>query len=94
MSVKPVIRRIFAFKISTPLVNTETEAVNDEVYVNEIFETFLSNVLQQDPRIKPLKDGQKYFDLHSFKDSDDSDFIEGVFHTTRYGMVHKMTLLK
>ncbi|WP_028977241.1 hypothetical protein [Sporolactobacillus terrae] len=85
MPSETVIRRIFAYKINTPILNIEQNKMNDKIYLNEIFESFLNEINAQDAQYKPLRDGGKFFTLHNYHDSEDADFIEGTFHTTRYG---------
>lgn len=80
-----ITKRIYAFKISTPVTNIETDTMNPHIFIRDLFETFLNRIQTQNQNIKALTDDGKFFDLHSFSQSDDADFVEGVFHTTRYG---------
>lgn len=87
--MEKVTRRIFAYKINTPITNTEEDQMYDKVYYKDIFESFLSKIQDQDQRVKALTEEGKYLDINDYAISDfDNNYIEGVMHTTRYGTLN------
>jgi hypothetical protein len=78
-------KRIFAYKICTPVTNLEFDQMNKDVYLRQIFEPFLTEVMNQSVNVKALREEGKFFDINSINQNEDADYLEGVFHTTRYG---------
>lgn len=83
--VKKTKVKVYAYRISTPAINTDKNLATDNYYNYELFESFL-NVLISSGLDKNIKDG-KYFKLHSIQQSDDADVLSGEIHTTKYGQL-------
>ncbi|WYU50346.1 hypothetical protein MHH67_13265 [Bacillus sp. FSL K6-0047] len=87
-SAKGEVVQVYAYKISTPLTNIDTNAMDPEFYSYEFFEGFLDILVSSKNRT--FMDGSRYIELVSFKQSDDADIIEGKIHTTRYGTLNNI----
>ncbi|MEK9196856.1 hypothetical protein [Ureibacillus sp. FSL E2-3493] len=74
---------VYAYKISTPAIDTARNVATDGYYNHQLFEGFLNEIISNS-RNKILESG-KYIHLIGIKQSSDADVLEGLFHTTRYG---------
>ncbi|PAQ15031.1 hypothetical protein CD798_08280 [Bacillaceae bacterium SAOS 7] len=83
---------IFAYKISNPITNIDTNIINDTFYSYKLFEKFLDLIIGNQP--SKFMDGSKYIDLISTKQSSDAEILEGKIHTTRYGSLSNILNVK
>nr|WP_054549361.1 hypothetical protein [Lysinibacillus sphaericus] len=84
-NVKPKPYSVFveAFKIETPIFNTDTNTAIANYYNNDIFSEFLMEIINSNNN--KYMDGIRYLQLVSLQQSNDADILEGKIHTTRYG---------
>ncbi|MEQ6048479.1 hypothetical protein U2I53_05540 [Lysinibacillus capsici] len=72
-----------AYKIETPIFNTDTNTAPQGYFNNNIFGGFLTDIVKSGNN--KYMDGSRYLQLVSLKQSSDADILEGKIHTTRYG---------
>lgn len=82
--VKKRVRKVFAYRIETPLFDLKKNQMKMDCYDNTRFEKFLKQIITLSDR-KLLIDDSKLIRMEILVDSDDYDFLEGIFIASRFG---------
>jgi len=94
--VKEKVIKIFAYELSTPKFNYEKQHLQEGRYDHAHFEKLLSAIIELNTQNRPLHLDGKFITLEYYKNSDDTDIIEGAFTSAKYGQipdwVHSRTL--
>ncbi|KWZ68341.1 hypothetical protein [Bacillus altitudinis] len=81
MAKKPV--TVLGYEICTP--KFKEDIWDEDRYDNEMIEVFLNLIMYVDIKDRAFRRKNKMINLQSIKQSDDADFLEGVFFTAKYG---------
>ena len=90
--------RVYIYQLSTPKLNTENNAYDDQRFDQEHLVSFIRKIMDQPLENRIFDTGDKVITLEKFNISDDADFLEGNFTSARYGevpnLVHSRTFQK
>ncbi|KZE78625.1 hypothetical protein AV654_02425 [Paenibacillus elgii] len=84
MATKKKVRKVFAYRIDTPLFYVKKNEMNMNHYDTNRFQEFLKAIVNENDR-KLHIDHSKLVRLETIQDSNDSDFLEGIFIASRFG---------
>ncbi|MEC1663376.1 hypothetical protein [Bacillus halotolerans] len=81
MGKKPV--TVLGYEICTPKFTGDKW--DQDRFDNELIETYLELILEVDIKERAFRNKNKMINLQSINQSEDADFLEGIFFTAKYG---------